>query len=201
MLDVAADARLLCAATGAAAFALMTSQRDSTSPRKQRTSHHPALQEAAKDGSNSRNGSSAGTGSTPSDRNTQSPAGAVVAGCQQSPPTAGAALPAVEQGGSAAIADQQVPVAAVAHAALADSQPHSEHQSGSEQGLQTTQEGSAGAEAAEVAGTGGQPPSSQGAGLDLNLSPQEAMLTGVQLVGSTSGLHCNAWTSVITADV
>jgi hypothetical protein len=158
----------------------MTSQRDSTSPRKQRTAQHPALQAAAKDGSSSRNGSSPGTGSTPSERNTQSPAGAPIAGGEQPPPAAGTAVPAGEQGGSATVADRQLPAAADAHAALAGSQPHSEHQSGSDQGLQPTQEGSIGAEAAEMAGNGGQPPSSQGAGLDLNLSPQEAMLTGVR---------------------
>ena len=172
------------AATCAAAFALMTSQRDSTSPRKQRAPQHAAMQAAAKDGSSSRNGSTPGTGSTPSERNTQSPGGTAAVEGRQPPQAAGAAEPAEQQNGAAVTVDRRATLAAAdVQPALSDSQPFIEHRpGGAAQGAQPVQEAPTGAEAAGAAGSGDQPPSSQGAGLDLNLSPQEAMLTGVRLL-------------------
>ena len=153
----------------------MTSQRDSTSPHKQRPAQHIALH-AAINGSGSRTGVSPASGSTPSDRNTQSPADAATKGDQQPvrPTTTGAAsaAQAIAQGMST-----QMACVAEADVFPAHSQQVSDHHmSGSQHDLPPTREGSADAEPAQRPQE--QPPCSQGAGLNLNLSPEEAMLTG-----------------------
>ena len=172
-------AAIPCDGTRAAAFALMTSQRDSTSPHKQRSVHHTALH-ATNNGSGSRTGVSPASGSTPSDRNTQSPGDGATKGGDQPVqlPNGTAAFAAQRETSARGIVTQMACVAEVELGPVHSQQISEPHKSDSERDLPPTQEGSADAEPAQRSGE--QPPCSQGAGLNLNLSPEEAVLTGAR---------------------
>jgi len=170
-------AAIPCEGTRAAAFALMTSQRDSTSPHKQQPAHHTVLH-AAYNGSGSRTGVSPASGSTPSDRNTQSPADGATKGGEQPVHLAIGTAASAAQTSARGIITQMACVAEVDVSPAHSQQVSEPHKSGSERELPPTREGSADAEPAQQLGE--QPPCSQGAGLNLNLSPEEAMLTGAK---------------------
>ena len=175
LMNVLRVAAILCEGTRAAAFALMTSQRDSTSPHKQRPSHHTALH-ATNNGSGSRTGVSPASGSTPSDRNAQSPAEGATKGGEQPVHLAHGTAASAAQASARGIITQMACVAEVEVCPAHSQQVSEPHKSGSDHDLPPTQEGSADAEPAQRLGE--LPPCSQGAGLNLNLSPEEAMLTG-----------------------
>ncbi len=153
----------------------MTSQRDSTSPHKQRLAHHTALH-AANNGSGSRTGVSPASGSTPSDRNTQSPAEGAAKGGEQPVHLAHGTAASAAQAGARGIMTQMACVAEVELCPAHSQQASELHKPESEHDLPPTREGSVDAEPDQRPGE--LPACSQGAGLNLNLSPEEAMLTG-----------------------